>query len=367
VLDIIEVGTGGGSIAWRDDGGALHVGPRSAGAEPGPVCYGSGGTEPTITDANVVLGRLAPDRFLGGEMMLDRDAAVSALQEKLAGPLDVTLERAASGILEIAVNSMGDAVRGVTLEQGLDPRDFTLVAYGGGGPLHAGAVARELQIERIIIPQAPGHFSALGMLMADLRRDFVQTLFERLNEIDIEALESEFVKLEEEGRAALAETGIATHDVVFERSADMRYVGQEHSVAVKMPARIEGDGARAQLKQLFDDAHEARYSHHAPDEPCDVVTLRVTAIGRTSKPPLPEIASGDSTPPGIAGVGTRAMFFEGRGELTCRVFERAKLLAGNRIDGPAAIEDTASVTILGPNDSAEVDRFGLLHISVGDL
>lgn len=367
VLDIIEVGTGGGSIAWIDDGGALHVGPLSAGAEPGPVSYGHGGTEPTITDANVVLGRLDPQRFLGGEMKLDRDAAVAALRTRLAEPLNVSLERAASGILEIAVNSMGDAVRGVTLEQGLDPRDFTLVAYGGGGPLHAGAVARELQIERLIIPQAPGHFSALGMLMADLRRDFVQTLFTRLNEIDIAELENEFVKLQEEGQAVLAESGTATSDVVFERSADMRYVGQEHSVAVKMPAHIEGEGARAQLKQLFDDAHEARYSHHAPDEPCDVVTLRVTAIGRTSKPGLPEIETGDATPPAAADLGTRTIFFEGSGELISRVFERAALLAGNHIEGPAAIEDTASVTILGPKDSAEVDRYGLLLISVGDL
>lgn len=195
VLDIVEVGTGGGSIAWLDEGGGLHVGPRSAGAEPGPVSYGRGGTEPTVTDANVVLGRLSPERFLGGEMRLNRIAAENALRERVAQPLGVELERAASGMLEIATASMANAVRRVTLERGLDPRDFTLVAYGGGGPLHAAAVAKELSIGKVVIPYAPGHFSALGMLMADLRRDYVQTLFARLDDLKMDELEAQFKKL----------------------------------------------------------------------------------------------------------------------------------------------------------------------------
>src|SRR5437867_2098530 len=198
VLDIVEVGTGGGSIAWMDDGGALHVGPHSAGAEPGPACYGRGGTAPTITDANVVLGRLAPEQFLGGDMRLDRQAAIEALRRHVAVPLGVDLERAASGMLEVAVAAMANVVRHVTLERGLDPRDFTLVAYGGAGPLHAAAVARELAIRTVIIPPVPGHFSALGMLMADLRRDYVQTLFARLNTLSMEQLEAQFQQLEAE-------------------------------------------------------------------------------------------------------------------------------------------------------------------------
>ncbi len=222
VLDIVEVGTGGGSIAWLDEGGGLHVGPRSAGAAPGPASYGRGGTEPTITDANVVLGRLSPERFLGGEMRLNREAAEIALRERVAQPLGVELERAASGMLEIATASMANAVRRVTLERGLDPRDFTLVAYGGGGPLHAAAVAKELSIGKVIIPHAPGHFSALGMLMADLRRDYVQTLFARLDDLKMDELEAQFRKLEAEGREALESSGIAPDRIVFERAADMR-------------------------------------------------------------------------------------------------------------------------------------------------
>ena len=209
VLDIVEVGTGGGSIAFLDEGGGLHVGPRSAGAEPGPASYGRGGTEPTVTDANVVLGRLSPERFLGGDMRLDRGAAETTLNERLAKPLNVTLERAAAGMLQVATSAMANAVRHVTLERGLDPRDFTLVAYGGGGPLHSASVAKELSIGKIIIPNAPGHFSALGMLMADLRRDYVQTLFERLDDLAMSELEAHFKALEDEGRKALVVSGIA--------------------------------------------------------------------------------------------------------------------------------------------------------------
>src|SRR5437870_6188422 len=248
VLDIVEVGTGGGSIAWLDEGGGLHVGPPSAGAAPGPASYGRGGTEPTVTDANVILGRLSPERFLGGEMRLDRNAAVTALRDRLAQPLNVNLERAASGMLQVATSAMANAVRHVTLERGLDPRDFVLVAYGGGGPLHAASVARELSIRTVIIPQAPGHFSALGMLMADLRRDYVQTLFARLDELEMYELEDEFKKLEAEGRQALEDSGIPTDQIVFERAADMRYVGQEHAVAVQMPANVGDETARAEIK-----------------------------------------------------------------------------------------------------------------------
>ncbi|HLF76345.1 MAG TPA: hydantoinase/oxoprolinase family protein [Dehalococcoidia bacterium] len=367
VLDIVEVGTGGGSVAWFDEGEGLHVGPRSAGAEPGPVCYSRGGIEPTVTDANVLLGRLSPEAFLGGEMRLDRDAAQLALAERIARPLGVSTERAATGMLEIAVGSMANAVRSVTLEQGLDPRDFTLVAYGGNGPLHGAAVARELQISKLIIPQAPGHFSAVGMLMADLRRDFVQTLFRRVRELDPGALEQEFLKLEAEGRAALETSGIATGRIVFERSADMRYVGQEHSVAVRMPAKIHGEDAHEQLKRLFDEAHELRYSHSAPDEQADLVSIRVSAIGQLSKPSLPEVEAGEPEPVSSARKGTRSIIFDRFGSLPCDVYDREELLARNVIRGPAVIEETASTTILEPGDTAVVNRFGHLVIDLRQM
>jgi N-methylhydantoinase A len=360
VLDIVEVGTGGGSIAWLDEGGALHVGPRSAGAEPGPAAYGRGGTEPTVTDANVLLGRLSPDSFLGGEMRLDVQAAETALRTRLAEPLGVDLERAAGGMLEVATSAMANAVRQVTLQRGLDPRDFLLVAYGGGGPAHAAAVARELSIGTVVIPEAPGHFSALGMLLADLRRDYVQTLFERLDDVSMADLERQFQQLEAEGRAALERAGIATDQVVFERAADMRYVGQEHAVAVRLPAHVGGEDDRATIKRLFDEAHQVRYSHSAPEESADVVSLRVSAIGRLSKPALPEIARGEAEPPAAARKASRVVVFAEHGAQETAVYDRAALLAGNVIGGPAVIEEAASTTVVEPGDEVSVNAYGHL-------
>ena len=365
VLDIVEVGTGGGSIAWLDEGGGLHVGPRSAGAEPGPASYARGGTEPTVTDANCILGRLSPERFLGGEMRLDLKAAKTALRERLAQPLAVPLERAASGMLQVATSAMANAVRHVTLERGLDPRDFTLVAYGGGGPLHAASVAKELSIRTIIIPYAPGHFSALGMLMADLRRDYVQTLFARMDDLEMFELEDQFKNLEAEGRRVLEGSGIPTDRIVFERAADMRYVGQEHAVAVRLPANVGDERARAEIKRLFDDAHEQRYSHSAPEESADIVSLRISAIGRLGKPQLPKIPQGEAAPPKAALCGTRSVIFEGSGSLEAAVFDRTQLLQGNVIHGPSIIEEMASTTVVEPGDTVTVNAFGHLVMQLG--
>ena len=367
VLDIVEVGTGGGSIAWVDEGNGLHVGPQSAGAEPGPVCYGRGGEEPTITDANVVLGRISPTHFLGGEMTLDKDAAAEALNKSVAAPLGLSLERAASGVLEIATASMANAVRHVTLERGLDPRDFTLVAYGGAGPLHAANVARELSIGTVIVPQAPGHFSAFGMLQADLRRDYVQTAFLRLADVEMGDVEALFQALQRDGEAALARSGMETANVVFERSADMRYVGQEHSVGVAMPGGALDEGSRATIKQLFDEAHEQRFSHSAADEAAEIVSLRVSAVGRLTKPQLPLLATGGSEPVAAARRGSRSVSFGDGGPVDCPVYDRMALLAGNEIAGPAVIEEPASVTILSPGDKARVNEYGHLVISVGEV
>jgi N-methylhydantoinase A len=365
VLDIVEVGTGGGSVAWLDEGNALHVGPRSAGSNPGPAAYGQGGTEPTVTDANVVLGRLAPEAFLGGEMRLDFEAAANSLRARVADRLEVDLERAASGTLEVATSSMANVVRMVTLQRGLDPRDFTLFAYGGGGPLHASAVARELSIGTVIVPQAPGLFSAMGMLLADLRRDYVQTLFVQLDSVSTSDLDAQYRRLEGEGRTALEASGIPSHRVVFERAADMRYVGQEHAVTVRMPACISGPGAREEVKALFDAAHQQHYSHSASDEPADIVSLRVTAIGRLAKPTFAEVASGQVTPPVDAHKGDRVVTFDVDGALTTSVYARSKLLAGNIIEGPAVIEEDASTTLVCPGDVATINQFGHIVLKVG--
>src|SRR4051812_12428206 len=238
MIDIQEVGTGGGSIARIEIGNALRVGPESAGAAPGPVCYGLGGTEPTITDANLILGRLGADRFLGGEMKLDLDAAKTALAEKIANPLGLDPVAAADGILRIAVTKMAHMVRWVTTERGLDAADFTLVAYGGAGPLHAAMVARELRVAKVVIPRAPGHFSAYGMLVADLRRDFVNTWFTPLAEASFAAMESVFAEMEQRGRTAVEHSRIPVAGITVQRSADMRYVGQEHAVTVELPIEL---------------------------------------------------------------------------------------------------------------------------------
>ena len=237
MIDIEEVGTGGGSIA-RVELGALHVGPESAGAQPGPVCYGLGGSEPTITDANLILGRLGADRFLGGEMSLDVEGARRALEARVGKPLGLDLTAAADGILRIATTKMSHMVRWVTTERGLDAADFTLVAYGGAGPLHAALVARELRIAKVVIPRAPGHFSAYGMLVADLRRDFVNTWFTPLAEASFPTMESIYAEMERRGREAVKQSQVAVSGTAVQRAADMRYVGQEHAVTVELPVEL---------------------------------------------------------------------------------------------------------------------------------
>lgn len=366
VLDIKEVGTGGGSIAYIDEGGALHVGPQSAGAEPGPACYGRGGDQATVTDADVVLGRISPERFLGGEMSLDGRAAKNAVDLQVAGPLGLTVERAASGMIAIAVASMANAVRAVTTERGLDPRDFTLVAYGGGGPPHAVAVARELSVGRVIIPVSPAHFSAFGMLLADVRRDYVQTHFQLWADMSMDELEVMYRELEQEGVRELEAIGIPANQTVFERAADMRYVGQEHAVAVSTPANVGSEEARQSIKAAFDQAHELRFSHSAPEEPAQLVSLRVSVIGHMSKPTLPRVPQGTATPPTEARRASRpAIVDESERATDCPVFDRMLLLAGNIIDGPAIIEEPASSTFMGSGDRATVNEYGHLVIDLG--
>jgi N-methylhydantoinase A len=360
MMDIFEVGTGGGSIARLEEG-ALRVGPRSAGAAPGPACYGLGGSEPTVTDANLLLGRLAADRFLGGEMQLDPAAAERAIAG-LAKPLGLTVTAAADGILRIAATAMSLAVKGVTTERGLDAGQFALVAYGGAGPLHAVAVAREIGITRVIIPQAPGLFSAFGMLHSDLRYDFVRTHLMRLEDASFRELETIYRELEAQGRAAIANTSVKPRQIVLKRAADMRYVGQEHAVAVDIPLKVFARRDHAAIKRLFDAQHELRYGTSAPAERAEIVSLRSTVAGLMRKPPQPKIARGRGAPPKAAFAGTRAAYFGGF--RATEVYRRAALLAGNRIKGPALIEEYASTTVLMPGDALKVDGYGNLEIMV---
>ena len=364
MMDIFEVGTGGGSIARIADEGGLRVGPESAGSEPGPACYGQGGTFPTVTDANVYLGRLSPDRFLGGEMTLDVDAASEAINEKVAMPLDMETADAAQGILSIAVTSMSHAVKAVTTERGLNASDFAMVAYGGAGPLHACSVAREMGIETVIIPRSPGHFSAFGMLFSDLRYDYVRSRFTRLADADFSDLEDVYIGLETEGYREIEKASAATERILVSRGADMRYVGQEHSVTVDLPSHLFANENRAGIKERFDEVHNLRYGTCAPQERSEIVSLRVTVTGMLEKPLLKSIVSGDEKPPKGAHTGTKPVRF-GSELLKTDTWDRTQLLAKNFIIGPALIEEHASTTVLHPGDTLTVDDFGNLNINIG--
>ncbi|MEC8725988.1 MAG: hydantoinase/oxoprolinase family protein, partial [Pseudomonadota bacterium] len=364
MMDIFEVGTGGGSIARIADEGGLRVGPESAGSEPGPACYGQGGTFPTVTDANVYLGRLSPDRFLGGEMTLDVDAASEAINEKVAMPLNMETADAAQGILSIAVTSMSHAVKAVTTERGLNASDFAMVAYGGAGPLHACSVAREMGIGTVIIPRSPGHFSAFGMLFSDLRYDYVRSRFTRLADADFSDLEDVYIGLEAEGYREIEKASTATDRILVSRGADMRYVGQEHSVTVDLPSHLFASENRAGIKERFDEVHNLRYGTCAPQERSEIVSLRVTVTGMLEKPLLKSIVSGEEKPPKGAHTGTKPVRFGGE-ILKTDTWDRTQLLAKNLIIGPALIEEHASTTVLHPGDTLTVDDFGNLNINIG--
>ena len=363
MMDIFEVGTGGGSIARVADEGGLRVGPQSAGAQPGPACYGQGGNFPTVTDANVYLGRLSPDRFLGGEMTLDIAAAGEAIEKMVAHPLGLETADAAQGILRIAVTAMSHAVKAVTTERGLNAGDFAMVAYGGAGPLHACNIAREMGIRDVIIPHSPGHFSAFGMLFSDLRYDYVRSRYTRLADADFSDLEGVYRELEAEGLAEIEKVSTVPERIVITRAADMRYVGQEHSVTVDLTADLFASEDRAGIKKRFDTVHDLRYGTCAPQERSEIVSLRVTVKGLLEKPQLKHIERGLEKPTNDAYTGIRQVRF-GSDAVDTDTWDRARLLAGNRITGPALIEEHASTTVLHPSDTLTVDEFGNLKISI---
>ena len=366
MVDVFEVGTGGGSIALVDESGALRVGPQSSGAEPGPACYGRGGQLPTVTDANLVLGRLGADRFLGGEMKLDIKAAEKAIYEHIAKPLGVDVIHAADGILRIATTAMSYAVKAVSTERGLDAAAFSLIAYGGAGPLHASAIAREIGQQTLIVPRAPGHFCAFGMLHSDLRYDYVKTWFTRLDDAPFAEIEKIYEGMIAEGKAALASSGIKPTRVTIGYAVDMRYVGQEHPVTVDLSPTVFKRRDRESIKHHFDEVHQQRYGTCAPDERAEIVSLRATVTGVMKKPPLEKIARGSKAPLAGAHRGKRKVYFAELGKAVATpTFSRDELRSGNRIDGPALIEEYASTTVVLPGDKLRVDEFGNLVIEVG--
>jgi len=357
VVDVVEVGAGGGSIASIDDVGALKVGPQSSGAEPGPICYSRGGTEPTITDANVILGRIGAHDFLGGEMELDREAATKGMETRVAMPLKMDAAEAARAVVQIAIAKMSLAVREVSVEKGYDPRDFVLVASGGAGPPHAVAIARDLFIPTVIIPRFPAHFSALGMLMADERHDLVRTYYAELGAADFELVRKITAELTDEAYKLLGRKDNVVCQVLF----DLRYVGQEFTLSVPVSAAQLAKADRKAIRGAFDDLHEQRYAHHATDEPVEIINIRLVALGRRTKLALPALAKTGT----LAPREKRPVLFDQGGPIDCPVYDREKLKPGDKIDGPALVSEYASTTVIFPGDKLAVAETGELIISVG--
>jgi N-methylhydantoinase A len=355
VIDLVEVGAGGGSVAWIDEIGALKVGPQSAGADPGPMCYGGGGSEPTITDANLVLGRLDPDDFLGGQMALDAQSAARGIREKIADPLAMSTTAAAQAIVDIAVAKMSLAVREVSVAKGYDPRDFVLVASGGAGPLHVTAIARELRIPKVIVPLYPAHFSALGMLAADERHDFIRTFYADLDRADFRQLGRTLEEMA--AQSALAGKKGAERRIHL----DLRYVGQEFTLPVPVAQKqIEAQDRRS-IRSAFDRLYERRYAHHSPEESVEIVNIRLAAIGNRAALELPRLSAkrrAKSRRKVKVHLGDPAR------PLSCPVYRREDLGAGARIAGPALVREHGTTTVLFRGDACAVARTGELLISV---
>jgi N-methylhydantoinase A len=362
VVDIIEVGTGGGSIAWIDEVGALKVGPRSAGGHPGPVCYGQGGTAPTVTDANVILGRLSPSRFLGGEMPLDVEGAREAIRKTIAVPLDLTVEAAALGIIKIAVAEMSLAVRGVSVERGYDPRDFAMVGFGGAGPLHSAQIARELHIPTLIVPRVPGHFSALGMLMSDLRHDYVRTYYKSLADSDFAEMGRIFGGMVDEARALLINEGTAADAMTFQLFLDIRYVGQEFPIQTPIEQAALANGDAGRIRAAFDEIHDRRFGHKATAEAVEIVNIRLTATGKRERSRFPELPAATTD----ALIAHRHVIFDDSLEgIECPIYDRERLGPGARVSGPAVVQEYASTTVLFPGDEMQVAPSGEMIVTIG--
>jgi len=365
VVDIVEIGAGGGSIGWFDAAGALHVGPRSAGADPGPVCYGRGNPEPTVTDANLVAGRIDPDYFLGGEIQLDVKAARRALGE-LGARLGLGADEAAVGMIRLANANMVNALKLISVQRGYDPRDFALVAFGGGGAMHAAALAAELRMARVIIPAEPAVFSAWGMLMSDVRRDVIQTRVVGAGDVRPDTLAATWRALEEDLIRFFADEQVPADQVRFARRVDMRYLGQEHTVNVPFPAGAVTDQLLDQVRASFHERHEHLYTYRLP-APVEFVTFHVTATVAVAKPTPQRIGAarerdGDGRP---REKGTRRVNFDASGVIETPIYERASLEAGAIIDGPAIVEEPASTTVVFPAQQARVDDYGNLVITTG--
>lgn len=354
-VDLAEVSAGGGTIAFVDEAGALRVGPLSAGADPGPAAYGKS-MRPTVTDANVVLGRLNPRALLGGAMPIDAQRALDAITTLVPAMRGMSVDETAAGIVALIDNEMAKILRIVTIERGHDPRDFALVAFGGGGPLHACALAGDLDIARVIVPPGPGLFSAHGLLVADLSVPLIRSIPAGCDS-QPNVIEELFAQAEREGFASLRRQGVPSGSMRMVREVDARYAGQSFELAILAGAPFEGVARRA-LIAAFHERHESVYGYAARDEQVELVSIRSTAIGTLPKPPLlHHPLRGASDPPASAVLEQRDVYFTGYGRLSANVFDRERLSPGNRFEGPAVVEQYDACTLAPPGWSVCVDEF----------
>jgi N-methylhydantoinase A len=364
VIDILEVGVGGGSIAWLDDLKRLNVGPRSAGSMPGPACYDRGGSEPAVTDAHLLLGRLDAARFLGGEMRLAPDKARAVLASRIAAPLgyagEAAVTRAAKGVLTIANLTMTSIIKRVSIARGYDPRDFALFCYGGGGPLHGTELARALKIPRVVVPPEPGNFSAMGMLLADPRLDTARTFVARLDADTMPKALALYGELEAEGGAALRRE-FGEGRITFEREAEIRYKGQQHSLKIALPP----DADAAALRTVFDTEYQRRYGHANAAADAQLVVLHSLATLHMARPELARLADRDrrANKMGAAAARQRPIFYlEEDRFLDATVLDRYALAVGFTGRGPALIEEYGSSTLIGPRDSFAIGKLKEIDI-----
>jgi N-methylhydantoinase A len=357
-IEVLTIGAGGGSLAWIDRAGSLRNGPQSAGAEPGPACYGRGGTEPTNTDANLVLGRLGST--LVGTMPLDAKAATEAIEQHVAGPLGLGLTEAASAVIQVANANMADAVRLISIRRGYDPREFALVVFGGAGPLHGAALARELSVPTVLVPPNPGITSALGCLLVDIRHDLAQMFLRRAGDVDPAEVEAEFKRLEGEARDLLRHEGVPEEQMALQRKIAMRYLGQWRSLSVPVDRPLASmDAAVAR----FHSEHEREYAYRRDDAPVEIYQLQLSAVGLTPKPEFARHATNGSAPP--QGASREVFFEEAGGFVSTPVYVRDDLPAGTSIPGPAVIDQLDSTTLVPPDVTAEVDEWLNIRMEVG--
>lgn len=361
-IDITTIGAGGGSIAWLDAGGALRVGPRSAGAVPGPVCYSKGGTEPAVTDAHAVLGRVGGE-LLGGAMKLDIAAARQAMQERLADTLQMTVEEVAEGILRVANANMVRAIRVMTVEKGIDPRKFVLMPYGGAGALHAVDLARSLDIPTVVIPVAPGNFSAFGLLVAPIRYDEVRTYHKHQKDVELAQMETVFRELETQARSEMARDGVVEDEVTFQRKVDIRYFGQAYELTVGVPNQTVDQDVWSRLVEEFSALHQQSYGFRKDNDPVEIVSLRLSVVGKSDHTNLyarGELGDGTSEP-----VYSRPVYFAGKW-MQAGIYNRDLLRVGDAFTGPAIVEEHGATSVIGPGDHVVVDEWRNMIVSVAD-